>query len=151
MTRNILIKCFYALIVEIVGAGVALFKKGEFLHEPSIEHDLKKYTPSQEAKKLLATLWTYQLSHHGKDMEARWLMGLPPTSSGTNYPSFYRGLAELLEVGLAEVARPRLMAMLSNDAFAYCWPISDELLTYETYHFEPNDVVAKRIKEKLAE
>ena len=143
-------KMFYALVVEIIGAGVAVFKKGAFLEEPGVERDLKKYQPSPEAKKLLATLWKYQLSHAGRDMNNRWQMGLPPTSSGTSYSTFYRGLAELLEVGLAEVARPQLMAMLSNDAFAYCWPISDELIDADCYHFEPHDVLQKRIKEKLA-
>jgi hypothetical protein len=142
-------KMFYALIVEIIGAGVLVFKKGEFLEE-SIERDLKKYKPSPEAKKLLATLWKYQLSHNGKDMNNRWLMGLPPTSSGSAYPAFYRGLAELLEVGLAEVARPQLMAMLSSDAFHYCARISNELTAGDSYHFEPNEVVQKRIKEKIA-
>jgi len=143
-------KMFYALVVEIIGAAVAIFQKGAFLEGPEVERDLKKYQPSAEAKKLLATLWKYQLGHAGRDMHSRWLMGLPPTSSGTSYPMFYRGLAELLDVGLAEVARSQLMVMLSNDAFAYCWPISDELIAADCYHFESHDVLAKRIAEKLA-
>ena len=144
-------KMFYALIVEIIGVGIAIFRKGEFLKDSGIEKDLKKYKPSPDAHKLLATLWKYQLSHSGKDMNNRWLMGLPPTTSGASYPAFYRGLAELLEVGLAEINRPKLMAMLSNDAFAYCSPISNSLTSSETYHFEPDEIVQRRIRDKLAE
>ena len=123
---------FWSLLIEVIGAIIAIYRRADFLSD-GLERDLQKYSPSKDAGRVLATLWAYQRQHCGSDKNNRWGMALPPDTA--QMPTFYRGLADLIEVGLADVNRTDSMAHLTSEGFDYCTRRSDNLTSFETFKF----------------
>jgi hypothetical protein len=123
---------FYSLIIELVGVVIAIARRADFLNE-SPERDLKKYRPSADAGRVLGTLWTYQIQHCGYDKSKLWAMTLPPDRA--QIPTFYRGLADLIEVGLADINPTDRMAHLTSEGFDYCQRNAEVVLRNQTFKF----------------
>ena len=57
---------FYLVIIQLAGVVIAMYKSGDLLSEHP-NKDLHKYRPSKDAGRVLATLWTFQVSQWGFD------------------------------------------------------------------------------------
>ena len=90
---------FYLVVIQFAGVVIAIYKSGDLLSEQP-NKDLHKYRPSKDASRVLATLWTFQMSQWGFDKSKQWGMPLPPDK--TQFPTFYQGVADLIEVALVD-------------------------------------------------
>src|SRR5579859_4367247 len=108
---------FTAVIAEIAGIGVAWFKRKDIFSE-SFDIDPTRYEPNKDARKVLATFWHYQCHHFGPDhKKGLWMARLPQDEH--EIPSFYRGVAELLDVGLLSMDAASHQARLNMEGLAY--------------------------------
>jgi hypothetical protein len=74
-------------------------------------------SPSQDAKKVLATLWRYQRQSFGNDTTKRWTFTVHPLAR--DYPRFLSGLSEAVNRGWVAVSPETHQCMLTNDGLAY--------------------------------
>ena len=123
---------FGSVLLEIAGAVILLYKKVDFFRE-SVERDLDKYRPNQEAKKVLATFWSYQIHSFGGDTSRRWGARLPADRHAI--PRFYRGMAELIEVGVVEIDPSNNQGFLTMEGFGYCRRNNEWLLKEPRYEY----------------
>jgi hypothetical protein len=70
----------------------------------------------QNAVKILATLWRYQKQHFKDDLSKRWTFAVYPNSNA--YPSYLRGLAELVNSGLVAVL-PSNQVLLTDEGIRH--------------------------------
>lgn len=72
---------------------------------------------SDDAKRILGTLWKYQHQSFPVDSEKRWSFRVLPHSN--EYASFVCGFGELLKLGYVAVSPENGHCMLTNDGIKY--------------------------------
>lgn len=82
---------------------------------PATLPQLKTTSPtlSNNAKKILATLWKYQKQHFKDDYSRRWTFKVFPHAY--QYSSYLSGLSELIKLGLVVVSPENEQCMLTNE------------------------------------
>lgn len=124
---------FSAVIIEIVGIATAWFKRKDIFSE-TFDRNLANYKPNSDAQKVLATFWKYQLSQFTENpATGRWAARLPQDRQ--QIPNFYRGIAELVDVGLLDIDQANNHAFLSIEGFSYCHKRNQELTQADSYQY----------------
>jgi len=123
---------FFLVIIQLAGVVIALYKSGDLLSEHP-NKDLHKYRPSKDAGRVLATLWTFQMSQWRFDKSKVWGMALPPDKA--QFPTFYRGIADLIEVGLVDIDHTDRMVHLTTEGIEYCQRNAAILKRYQMFTF----------------
>lgn len=72
---------------------------------------------SNDAKKILATLWKYQKQHFKEDYSRRWTFRVFPAAY--QYSSYLSGLSELIKLGLVVVSPENEQCMLTNEGINF--------------------------------
>lgn len=124
---------FGAVILEVAAIGVTWFKRRDIFSE-TFDRTPTAYEPNLDAKRVLATFWKYQIKHFTCDpSKGLWAARLPQDRH--QIPNFYRGIAELMDVGLLEVDLANNQAHLSMEGFRYCRRKNQELTQSESYEY----------------
>lgn len=88
---------------------------------------------SDDAKKILATLWRYQKQHFKDDYSRRWTFKILPQAY--QYSSYLSGLGELLKRGLAVVSPENEQCMLTNEGIDFITKNVEIQNTKDIYKF----------------
>jgi hypothetical protein len=98
------------------------------LPSPMPDSSFTKLSP--DARRVLKTLWSFQVSIFGEDDERRW--GFRTAPAAPSYPSFWLGATELvrLKYALAE----KYMVYLTNEGIEFCRQHRDSLEQEPLYY-----------------
>jgi hypothetical protein len=86
-----------------------------------------------DARKVLATLWQHQRFHFKDDYSKRWTFAVTPGS--VSFPSYLRGVAELVGSGLASVVPETWHCVLTDPGIQYCRKDGSLDTATDTYRF----------------
>jgi hypothetical protein len=84
-----------------------------------------------QTKKVLRTLWKYQVEHFGPTDIRRW--GFSVGTNAPDYRSFSLGLLELINLHLVSVDT-RGFAFLTNDGIVFCQKENESVSSYPDYY-----------------
>lgn len=90
-------------------------------------------TLSNDAKKILATLWKYQKQHFKEDYSRRWTFRVFPVAY--QYSSYLSGLSELIKSGLVVVSPENEQCMLTNEGINFVVNNTDIQSIEDIYKF----------------
>lgn len=88
---------------------------------------------SNDAKKILQTLWRYQVSNFKDDFSKRWTFSIYPNAQ--SYASYIKGLGELLNRNYVIVSPENNQVMLTNEGIHYIQNTEDVKNYSEFYVF----------------
>ncbi len=94
--------------------------------EPDSELAFDALTPA--ARKVLKTLWHFQIRHFHDNEINRWAFGIAIGSP--DYPEYQRGLEQLLRLGLVAIG-PRGLCFLTNSGMVFCRSFTNDLDQHE--------------------
>jgi hypothetical protein len=78
----------------------------------------KKYLDySDDAKKILKTLWRYQKEYFKDQDQKRWTFTVSPAAP--DHPAFLRGLSELVNTALVSISPQNNHCMLTNEGIRF--------------------------------
>lgn len=104
---------YYALILELVAAVIALFRATRFFGD-SLYQNLSDYAPSRDASRLLHTLLIHQ---EKMDETLKKKFGITVAPGTGDFPRYMSGLAELVGLGLVDIDRAQWMCYLTSTGF----------------------------------
>ena len=88
---------------------------------------------SDDAKKILATLWKYQKQHFKDEYSRRWTFRVFPNAY--QYSSYLSGISELIKSGLVVVSPENEQCMLTNEGISFIVRNTDIQNTEDIYKF----------------
>lgn len=101
---------YYALILELVAAVIALFRSTRFFGD-SLYQNLDDYEPSRDACRLLHTLLVQQ---EKMDIGLKSKFGMVVAPGTGDFPRYMSGLAELVGLGLVDIEKEKWMCFLTS-------------------------------------
>jgi hypothetical protein len=108
------------------------------LHSPTPDSPFTRLSP--DARRVLKTLWSFQVSLFGEDSESRWGFGMPPAAP--DYASFFLGANELHHLKYV-IPNARDMVYLTDEGIELCRQnreaLAREPLHYKAFHAVPNE------------
>jgi hypothetical protein len=116
-----------ALFNNVFEGSVSAPDDSDYLEKVETAHTTKKLDGySKSARKVLRTLWKFQVLQFGDDYSRRWAFGVHPSS--LDYPQFHSGYRELNFDGLIRMGSAG-MVFLTNEGVDFCKANSEPLLS----------------------